>query len=252
MITFSLKKYSFYFITTFIYSVSYGILYLIMFYSEKINVGNELDIMDLLWFQVIGTFILIFFSFLNPVNAFFSAKEGIEQRKKLNQKYYDYWGVNIIKLDNSMAVFLISGMIFLVSFIAVSIFLLILYFISPAIIDILKFPFDLMKNINQSELYYGIYVFLFLNVGYILSNPEKSFGTYNLKFYLYLRSCIAAAGFSFLFTVLNGLFYIIFMNADSFDFENKLKIAFVLFFNVSLLYNYYLVEKGELYLEEKE
>jgi hypothetical protein len=76
----------------------------------------------------------------------------------------------------------------------------------------------------------------------------KKYGFYFITTFIYSISYIII----YLFKFYDKDFNIENQFDKSYDFENKLKISFVLFFNVSLLYNYYLVEKDKLYLEKKD
>ncbi|MDW8850054.1 hypothetical protein SD960_08125 [Flavobacterium sp. MMLR14_040] len=244
------NKFSFFFITTVIFNLSYSILYLFKFYSKDFYTDEGADIINLLFFQVSSIILLIFFSILNPLKIFISAKRGIDNRKKQNKKYFDIMSYNIILLDNALTPYLITILfIFFFSLILIG-FVLIINYLGLPFLEVLKFPFRFARNVNQSELYYGVYSFLFLNIGYILYNPQKSVESYLLKFKVYLNSGIIAFCLCAFFILFNIIFYFSGNDINNDIFTDKAKIAYAMFFNVAFIANSYLVEKRYLSIEE--
>jgi hypothetical protein len=245
-----IKKYSFFFITTFICNLGYSILYLFKFYSKNFHLGDGSYTIDLLYFQVSSTILLIIFSILNPVNLLLHAKEGIKNRKNQNKKYFDIGPINIISLDNKMALYFVTSLLILFLSIIILGFILLIDYLFP-IIEFLEFPFRFEKNVDKTELYYGVYSFLFLNIGYILLNPQKSLKIikiYLLKIKIYVYSGIAAFSICVFFILFNMFFY--FDDIESDVFTDKAKIAFAMFFNIAFVFSNYLAENGYLKLEE--
>lgn len=244
------NKFSFFFITTVIFNLSYSILYLFKFYSKDFYTDEGADIINLLFFQVSSIILLIFFSILNPLKIFIIAKRGIDNRKKQNKKYFDIMSYNIISLDNILTPYLITILfVFFFSLILIG-FVLIINYLGLPFFEVLKFPFRFMRNVNQSELYYGVYSFLFLNIGYILYNPQKSVESYLLKFKVYLNSGIIAFCLCAFFILFNMIFYFSGNDINNDIFTDKAKIAYAMFFNIAFVANSYLVEKGYLNIEK--
>lgn len=245
-----IKKYSFFFITTFIYNLGYSIFYLFKFYSKDFYGDEGTGLIDVLCFQISSTILLIIFAILNPVNILFRAKKGVENRKKLKKKSFDIFGINIISLDNKMAPYLITCLFILCFSIIILGFVFIIDSLFFPIIKVLEFPFRFAKNINQSESYYGVYSFLFLNIGYILLNPEESMGIYFLKFKIFVNSGILAFCICAFFILFNMIFYFKGKDTNADIFTDKAKIAYAMFFNIGFIINNYLAEKGYLKIDE--
>lgn len=243
----SLKnKLSFFFITTCIFNLCFAVFYLFKFYSKDFHENEGAAIINLLFFQVSSTILLIFFSVLNPLKIFISAKEGINNRKKKGKNYFDIMEYNIIRLDNKLTPYLITILfVFFFSLILIG-FILIINYLGVPILEVLKFPFRFMQNLNQSELYYGVYSFLLVNIGYILCNSEQSAESYLLKFKVYLNSLVIAFCFSAFFILFNMFFYFSANDTNNDIFTDKVKIAYAMFFNIAFVVNSYLVEKKYL------
>src|SRR6218665_201885 len=105
----SLKnKFSFFFITTCISNLSFAVFYLFKFYSKDFYENEGADIINLLFFQVSSTLLLIFFSALNPSKIFISVKKGISNRKKEGKIFFDIMKFNIMPLNNKLTPYLIT------------------------------------------------------------------------------------------------------------------------------------------------
>ncbi|KFF10096.1 hypothetical protein [Flavobacterium hydatis] len=244
------KKHSFFFITIFIFNLSYSILYLFKFYSKDFYEKEGADIMNLLFFQVSSIILLIFFAILNPLNLFIQTKKGIENRIKQKKEYFDIKGYNIISLSNKLTPFLITFLFTLFNTFIIILLILTISLIGIPVLEVLKFPFRFARNLNESELYYGVYSFLFLNIGYILFNPKKSAELYLLKFKVYINSGIVAFCICAFFILFNMFFYFSAQDVSNDVFTDKAKIAYAMFFNIAFVANNYLAEKGYLKIDD--
>lgn len=239
-----LKKFSFFFITTFVFNLSYAFFYLIKFYSNDVTLGESEDVINLILFQASATILLMIFSFINPTNIFIIVKESIENGKKNNEKYFDRY--NIIPLDSKLAPYLATISVFCVWIIIVLVFVLLFnYFVLP-IVDILLFPFRFVKNINQSNLYYGVYSFLFLNIGYILQNPVKSIDTFFSKFGVTLYSGFYSLPISVLFVMFNMSIYFSWDQINDPVFFDRAKLAYAAIYNIAFVIGCCSFENGYL------
>ncbi|PAM95158.1 hypothetical protein B4N84_07705 [Flavobacterium sp. IR1] len=248
----TVSKFSFFFITTFIFNLSYAIIYFNKFYSEGLNEFEGDTIINLLFFQLSSTILLFIFSILNPLEIFIHVKIGMDTRKKQNKEYFDIMEYNILRLYNKLTPFLITILtIFFFSSIIFLIGLIITHFGIP-MLEVVQFPFQFAKNLDQSELYYGVYSFLFLNTIYILINGHKSIKLYSLKFKIYFKSGIQAFLICVFFILFNMFFYFTLEEMNSSILENKSKIAYGMFFNIAFIINTYLLEKEQISIKKSD
>ncbi|PAM94688.1 hypothetical protein B4N84_11990 [Flavobacterium sp. IR1] len=246
------SKFSFFFITTFIFNLSYAIIYFSKFYSKGLYESEADTIINLLFFQVSSTILLLIFSILNPVEIFIHVKKGIDYRKKQNKDYFDIMEYNILRLDNKLTPFLITMLtIFFFSSIIFLVGLVINHFGIP-MLEIVQFPFRFAKNLDQSELYYGVYSFLFFNIIYIFVNGHESIKLYSRNFKIYFKSGIHAFLICVFFILFNMMFYFTVDENNSSILEDKAKIAYGMFFNIALVINTYLLEKQQINIKKNE
>lgn len=192
---------------------------------------------------MIAVLLLIFFSILNPFYIYSLATKGVEKRKKQNKDYFDLFGINLISLKNKAAPILITLIYLIGSSISISLILISIGFIFPVALNFLKFPFQFSSNINNSNLYYGVYGFLFLNIINILIKPQESTKAYFLKFSVYYWSCFISFCICAIFMIFNMIFYFNQEEIKSDVFTDKSKIAYAMCFNLCFIVVDYLKEK---------